>query len=171
VGYWDGKALRFASGVGSGFDDRALKQVLARLQPLHRETNPFSETPEVNGPVTWVRPDLVAEVNFQEWTNDAHLRAPVFAACATTSIPRPCTAPKPPAPFAHAAPRASAATTARATESRQGQGRRRRPRSTRSSSSSRQEEQPRTQHRRAPASAQHLDASTGPPTRRCSNRR
>ncbi|WP_457097075.1 DNA ligase D [Lysobacter sp. P5_B9] len=78
VGYWDGKALRFASGVGSGFDERALKQVLARLQPLHSETNPFSETPEVNGPVTWVRPDLVAEVNFQEWTNDAHLRAPIF---------------------------------------------------------------------------------------------
>ncbi|HEX7607242.1 MAG TPA: non-homologous end-joining DNA ligase, partial [Usitatibacter sp.] len=78
VGYWDGKKLRFASHVGSGFDDRSLAQVKARLEPLKRKTNPFSEDPELNAPTTWVEPKLVAEVNFQSWTDDGHLRAPVF---------------------------------------------------------------------------------------------
>ncbi len=78
VGYWDGKKLRFASHVGSGFDDRTLAQVKARLEPLKRKTNPFSEDPELNAPTTWVEPKLVAEVNFHSWTDDGHLRAPVF---------------------------------------------------------------------------------------------
>ncbi|MFC5571265.1 DNA ligase D [Lysobacter yangpyeongensis] len=78
VGYWDGDALRFASGVGSGFDDRTLAAVLARLQPLKIERNPFAEKPDVPGPITWVQPELVAEVNFHEWTGDGHLRAPIF---------------------------------------------------------------------------------------------
>ena len=82
VGYWDGdqpKAkLHFASHVGSGFDERGLKQVKAKLEPLHRENCPFAETPELNGPTTWVQPKMVAEVSFQRWTEDGHLRAPVF---------------------------------------------------------------------------------------------
>jgi bifunctional non-homologous end joining protein LigD len=78
VGYWDGAQLRFASGVGSGFDQRTLAQLLERLQPLRVAANPFSEKPDVAGPITWVRPDLVVEVSFQQWTEDARLRAPVF---------------------------------------------------------------------------------------------
>ncbi|GAB3101044.1 DNA ligase D [Lysobacter terrae] len=78
VGYWDGDALRFASGVGSGFDDRTLAAVFEPLQPLRIERNPFAEKPDVPGPITWVRPELVAEVNFHEWTGDGHLRAPTF---------------------------------------------------------------------------------------------
>jgi bifunctional non-homologous end joining protein LigD len=86
VGYWDpGKArskvpprLRYASHVGSGFDDRTLVDVKKRLQPLRRDSCPFAETPELNGPTTWVEPKLVAEVSFQSWTDDGHLRAPVF---------------------------------------------------------------------------------------------
>ncbi len=78
VGYWDKKSLRFASHVGSGFDDRALKQVKARLEPLQRSTNPFADEPELNAPTTWVKPEAVAEVSFQNWTDDGHLRAPVF---------------------------------------------------------------------------------------------
>jgi len=82
VGYWDktkprGK-LRYASHVGSGFDERSLKQVKARLDPLQRSTCPFVETPELNAPTTWVEPKAVAEVSFQSWTDDDHLRAPVF---------------------------------------------------------------------------------------------
>ncbi|GAA0720449.1 non-homologous end-joining DNA ligase [Dokdonella soli] len=75
--YDDGK-LRYASHVGSGFDDRTLAQVKARLEPLHSRSCPFAEKPEVNGPVTWVKPELVAEVNFQRWTEDGSLRAPIF---------------------------------------------------------------------------------------------
>jgi bifunctional non-homologous end joining protein LigD len=78
VGYWDKSKLRFASHVGSGFDDRTLAQVKARLEPLRRKTNPFAEDPELNAPTTWVEPRVVAEVSFQSWTDDGHLRAPVF---------------------------------------------------------------------------------------------
>jgi bifunctional non-homologous end joining protein LigD len=78
VGYWDDGKLRFASHVGSGFDDRTLEQVKARLEPLRRKTNPFAEEPELNAPTTWVEPKVVAEVSFQSWTDDARLRAPVF---------------------------------------------------------------------------------------------
>jgi len=78
IGYWEGDALHYASHVGSGFNDRTLHEVLARLEPLHTRSCPFATRPEVNAPVTWVKPELVAEVDFQEWTDDGSLRAPVF---------------------------------------------------------------------------------------------
>jgi len=79
VGYWDGgKKLRFASHVGSGFDDRTLAKVKALLTKLERKTMPFAQKPEMNSPTTWVEPKLVAEVSYASWTDDGHLRAPVF---------------------------------------------------------------------------------------------
>src|SRR6267378_5054665 len=78
VGYWDKGKLRYASRVGSGFDERTLSEVKARLEPLKRSTCPFAEKPEVNAPTTWVEPEVVAEVSFQNWTEDGSLRAPVF---------------------------------------------------------------------------------------------
>jgi len=86
VGYWDGSKLsgkprgklRYASHVGSGFDERTLAQVKARLDPLQRKSCPFVEEPELNAPTTWVEPETVAEVSFQSWTADGALRAPVF---------------------------------------------------------------------------------------------
>jgi bifunctional non-homologous end joining protein LigD len=78
VGYWDAGKLHYASHVGSGFDDRTLKQVKEKLEPLVTRTRPFAEKPEMNAPTTWVKPELVAEVKFHEWTRDDGLRAPVF---------------------------------------------------------------------------------------------
>ena len=78
VGYWEGKDLRYASHVGSGFDGDSLAQVQARLAPLKRKTCPFVEQPELNGPTTWVEPQVAVEVKFQGWTEDRSLRAPVF---------------------------------------------------------------------------------------------
>ena len=78
VGYWDGGKLVYASHVGSGFNDDSLSDVRKQLEQLQRKTNPFSTKPELNAPTTWVAPELVAEVKFQNWTDDGHLRAPVF---------------------------------------------------------------------------------------------
>jgi bifunctional non-homologous end joining protein LigD len=78
LGYWSGKKLRFASHVGSGFDDQTLARTKRLLQPLERKSMPFAEAPELNAPTRWVEPKLVAEVKFQGWTDDGHLRAPVF---------------------------------------------------------------------------------------------
>jgi len=78
VGYWDRGKLHYASHVGSGFNDRSLADVKARLDTLRIDQCPFAEKPEVNAPVTWVEPKLVAEIEFHQWTEDGSLRAPVF---------------------------------------------------------------------------------------------
>ena len=78
VGYWDAKKLRYASHVGSGFDDAMLKSLKARLDRGKVKDCPFAETPILNGPTVWVEPKLVAEVTFANWTTDGALRAPVF---------------------------------------------------------------------------------------------
>jgi bifunctional non-homologous end joining protein LigD len=78
LGHWQGRKLRFASHVGSGFDDKTLARTKKLLEPLRRKTSPFTDDPELNAPTTWVEPKLVAEVKFQGWTDDHHLRAPVF---------------------------------------------------------------------------------------------
>ena len=69
--------------VGTGFDQKALKEVFARLQPLKTKQNPFYG--EIGGlrKVQFVRPELVAEIKFAEWTHETaeggmKLRAPVF---------------------------------------------------------------------------------------------
>jgi bifunctional non-homologous end joining protein LigD len=78
VGYWEGRTLRFASGVGSGFDDRGVAKMLELLKTRERKAMPFAEKPDLPGPMIWVEPELVVEVKFQSWTDDEHLRAPVF---------------------------------------------------------------------------------------------
>jgi bifunctional non-homologous end joining protein LigD len=78
VGYWERGKLRHASHVGSGFDARSLADMKRRLEPLAVEACPFDAVPELNGPTTWVRPEVAAEVAFHGWTDDDRLRAPVF---------------------------------------------------------------------------------------------
>ncbi|MEO7743874.1 MAG: non-homologous end-joining DNA ligase, partial [Usitatibacter sp.] len=78
VGHWEKGKLRYASHVGSGFDDRTLAQVKARLDAIPAKACPFVEEPPLNGPTVWIEPKVVAEVRFHEWTGDGGLRAPVF---------------------------------------------------------------------------------------------
>jgi bifunctional non-homologous end joining protein LigD len=78
LGYWDEGKLHYCGHVGSGFDDRSLAQVKARAEKLKTDTCPFAAQPELHSPTVWVRPQLVAEVEFHQWTPDGMLRAPVF---------------------------------------------------------------------------------------------
>jgi bifunctional non-homologous end joining protein LigD len=90
VGYYkDGDSkLTYVGHVGSGFDERTLNAVYERLQELRTDECPFeSEVPKygmwrrpgkAEGPITWVKPDLVAQVKYAERTSDGILRAPVF---------------------------------------------------------------------------------------------
>jgi bifunctional non-homologous end joining protein LigD len=69
--------LRFAGGVGSGFDQKTLAAVKKAVASVASETTPFFEKPrDVRG--HWVRPVLVAEVSFGEWTPDGRIRHSVF---------------------------------------------------------------------------------------------
>jgi bifunctional non-homologous end joining protein LigD len=77
--YDDAGALHFAGKVGSGFDTTQLEALAARLAPLVRATPPVERSSRVpRSGVHWVRPTLVAEVSFAEWTTDGLLRHPVF---------------------------------------------------------------------------------------------
>lgn len=78
VGYYDGDAFTYAGHVGTGFDGKLLSALMAKLQPLERKTSPFVNTPKPNTPAHWVRPQLVAEIAFAEWTREGILRQPVF---------------------------------------------------------------------------------------------
>src|SRR6266850_366424 len=78
LGYWEGEKLHYASHVGSGFDDAALAEAKKRLEPLGRDSSPFVEEPELHSPTIWVEPKVVAEVKYQNWTDEGSLRAPVF---------------------------------------------------------------------------------------------
>jgi bifunctional non-homologous end joining protein LigD len=69
--------LRFAGGVGSGFDQKTLRSVKQALAAIPAGTTPFFEKPrDVRG--HWVQPALVAEVSFGEWTPDGRIRHAVF---------------------------------------------------------------------------------------------
>lgn len=78
VGHYDGKSLRYAGKVGTGYDRRTLELLYTRLVPLHRLTSPFTHGPLPGGDIQWVTPKLVAEVGFSEWTSAGLLRHPRF---------------------------------------------------------------------------------------------
>src|SRR5215467_3682249 len=64
LGYWNEGKLHYCGHVGSGFDERSLAQVKARVEKLKVEARPFVEEPELHSPTTWLKPQLVAEVEF-----------------------------------------------------------------------------------------------------------
>ena len=74
----DEGALAFVDRVGSGFSAAALETIRARLDPLVTPGHPFTDDPPSDVETVFVRPELVAEARFTEWTPDRHLRAPVF---------------------------------------------------------------------------------------------
>jgi bifunctional non-homologous end joining protein LigD len=78
LGYYEGGELHYAGHVGTGFDGDRLKLLAARMEPLARKTSPFVDAPKTNTPAHWVKPELVAEIAFAEWTRDNILRQPVF---------------------------------------------------------------------------------------------
>ena len=79
LGVHDGHDLRFAGAVGTGFNDSTLRQLRDLLQSRNSIACPFEPIPKiVKGKPRWVNPDLVVQVAFAEWTEDNHLRHPVY---------------------------------------------------------------------------------------------
>ena len=70
--------LRWVGNVGTGFDQRLLASLHARLVPLITAKCPFAERPKPDRGMTWVKPELVCQVKYANWTPDDRLRAPVF---------------------------------------------------------------------------------------------
>ena len=79
VGYFTDGRLRYAGKVGTGFDQATLSSLGERLRGLRRETPRFAEPEAIRERgVTWVEPELVAQVGFTEWTSAGRLRHPRF---------------------------------------------------------------------------------------------
>jgi bifunctional non-homologous end joining protein LigD len=74
----EGKEWRFIGHVGTGFNHEALKELHGKLIKLRRSKSPFPKKVRGEAITTWVKPTLVAEVKFTEWTNSGEMRHPVY---------------------------------------------------------------------------------------------
>ena len=70
--------LVYAGKVGTGFTDKVLTDLRRKLEAREQKTSPFSAGTGLPRNAHWVKPELVAEVAFTEWTSDGHLRHPTF---------------------------------------------------------------------------------------------
>ncbi|MGH9404948.1 MAG: non-homologous end-joining DNA ligase [Terriglobia bacterium] len=90
LGLYDGKALRYIGGAGTGFNHQSQAALYGKLLALSSDRCPFDETPATREPSSWVKPELVARVKYSNWTQDRRLRAPVFLSLAADRKPKDC---------------------------------------------------------------------------------
>jgi bifunctional non-homologous end joining protein LigD len=88
LGAYEGEELVYIGHSGGGFSAADLQQIYAQLQPLIQPECPFKTEPPADTPITWVRPELVCEVNFAGWTEEGLLRQPVFSRLREDKSPR-----------------------------------------------------------------------------------
>ncbi|GAB3387340.1 non-homologous end-joining DNA ligase [Amycolatopsis echigonensis] len=77
LGYHEKGRLRYAGKVGTGFDHQLLTSLHAELTRRETDRSPFADPVREPG-AHWVRPELVAQIGFSEWTRDGRLRHPRF---------------------------------------------------------------------------------------------
>ena len=78
MGFYENGALRYAGKVGTGFTDKELDRLEGLLRPLERDTTPFAAKPQPPRGTHFLEPELVAEVEFTEWTSQNMLRHPSY---------------------------------------------------------------------------------------------
>jgi bifunctional non-homologous end joining protein LigD len=91
VGFYRGRKLLFAAKAGTGFDAHSLQALYRMFQRYRTSECPFANLPSTRGEgasqslslremkrATWLKPKLVCQVKFQEWTREGNLRQPVF---------------------------------------------------------------------------------------------
>ena len=89
LGLYRGERLRFVGKVGTGFADATLRTLASKLRALRTDRAPFDPAPRLRH-VSWVRPRLVAQVAYAEWTVDGKLRQPAFLGLRADKAPREC---------------------------------------------------------------------------------
>ena len=88
IGYYEGEDLVFAGKVGTGFDRELLTSLRSTLSSLEQAEPPFAVGRLPRKGVHWVRPVLVCQVGFTEWTRDGQLRHPRFLGLRRDKSPR-----------------------------------------------------------------------------------
>ena len=87
IGYYDHDDLVYAGKVGTGFDEATLRSLHERLSEIERDTAPFTRGLVREREARWVRPELVAQIGFTEWTHDGKLRHPRYQGLRTDKEP------------------------------------------------------------------------------------
>ena len=100
VGVYDRGELVYTGHSGGGIPDNQRKLLREKLDKLERKTSPFITEPKPNAPVHWVKPELVVEMSFSEWTADGRMRHPAFEGVRTDKKPTDIRREKPKKPKA-----------------------------------------------------------------------
>ncbi|WAJ47441.1 non-homologous end-joining DNA ligase [Mycobacterium sp. Aquia_216] len=87
LGYYDGRDLSYAGKVGTGFDEATLRSLHEQLSPIEQDAPPFTRGLVRENGAHWVRPELVAQIGFTEWTRDGKLRHPRYQGLRTDKDP------------------------------------------------------------------------------------
>jgi bifunctional non-homologous end joining protein LigD len=91
LGVYHNDQLIYIGHTGSGFNKKSLEEIYNKLQPLVTGKCPFIKCPKGNMPVTWVKPKLVCEIKFTEWTKELIARHPIFMGLRTDKKPKDVT--------------------------------------------------------------------------------
>jgi bifunctional non-homologous end joining protein LigD len=78
LGYYDHDRFIYVGHTGGGFTGAGLAEMYRKLEPLEVSQSPFEEVPKTNERAHWVKPKIVVEVKFSEWTGDGKLRQPIY---------------------------------------------------------------------------------------------
>ena len=89
-GLYRDNELHYVAHTGGGFNEKLLAAIYKLMQPLKTDESPFVQAPKTNEPVQWLKPKLVAEVKFSEWTADNRMRHPVFVGLREDKDPKDC---------------------------------------------------------------------------------
>jgi bifunctional non-homologous end joining protein LigD len=95
LGCYERGKLVHVGQAGTGFNDKTLPEIYSRIEPLITKKSPFSGPVKALRDVTWVKPELVAEIKFLETTPDGLLRAPVFLGLRPDKDPKECVRERP----------------------------------------------------------------------------
>jgi DNA ligase D-like protein (predicted ligase) len=88
LGYYEGRDFVYAGKVGTGFDEATLHRLHEQLSAMHLESPPFTRGLVREAGAHWVRPDMVVQIGFSEWTRDGKLRHPRYLGLRTDKDPR-----------------------------------------------------------------------------------
>jgi bifunctional non-homologous end joining protein LigD len=78
AGIYKNKKLTYIGHIGGISSDTLIKNLYEKLTTIQQKNCPFETQPQTNAPVTWVKPLIVAEAQFSEWTSDGSMRHPLF---------------------------------------------------------------------------------------------
>lgn len=87
LGYYDNGKLKYAGKVGTGFDVAELILLHKKMTKLHAKQSPFDDYESKSKNIVWLKPKLIAELGFSEWTDTGRLRHPRYLGLRTDKKP------------------------------------------------------------------------------------